>query len=50
MIKKIKDLTEEEQNNICDKHSPKCEKCPLCICTVLCAKRVLNREVEIDDD
>lgn len=60
MLKKIKDLTKEELESICDKYEY-CKTCPLkikgsCYCMIvyLCTKekieKKLENEVEVEDE
>lgn len=52
MKKKIKDLTKEEIEIICNKHG-NCFECPLIIydrgTRIYCANGILSREVEVNE-
>ena len=48
MKKKIKDLTHEEREKICEKH-PNCDDCPFDINYEYCFKDKLFAEVEVDE-
>ena len=54
MKQKIKDLTEKELKNICNKYKSDCHDCPLVIingCEMICIKDgVLNKEIKINLD
>lgn len=54
MKKKVRDLTEEELQSICDKQLLSCDNCPLSASdfygeSYACAIELMKREVEIDE-
>ena len=54
MKKKVKELTEEEQEKICHAHSCYDGKCPLCIwsyeqASPICIKDYFDKEVEVEE-
>jgi len=46
MKKKWKDITEEEQNDVCDLHKGKCDECPFNVLKCCWKETAENEELE----